>query len=1480
MSQLALGLGRGRQPPPQGRGAGGLPAAPTPSALSSAMGAAKGPPSLPGGKGLASPPVARAAAAAAAGSPRAAGRGAAPPSPARAAPAAAGRGVSPPSPRPAGGLLAAASRGSAPPSPRPPGGLLAAASRGSAPPSPRPPGQLGTPGGRGSAPPSPRPPGQPPAAGGAPAAPGLSGMLRRSSSPSSVPPSPGRGQPVKQPAAAAGVKRPSVLPIGAAPPAAAPSPSRGSSFLTASMSLAKLPPAAAPSDPGQAGRGRMSPAQRAVSPTSGSPASPTALLAAAQRQQPAGRGAAARSISSPPQPAAGAPAAAGRGAGLHNMLPRSGSLPSPTAQRSATPPTPAAPPLEAAGPKGAGRGRLRQPHQQPPGAAAPGASSLRPAGGPTPQHSGSSLASFLGGGGQQPSGGSLTLQQRMQQQRSAAASGEPPPLLQGSSETVPAPDPDHPPPPQGPAAAPAPSGELSVWTAEGPPADALELSAAPPAPGPTPSAGAGEEPPHSESTQTPRHRGNSRLRALVDQYSAPEAASSPGNSPIPGTLDPAESSMAHRRASDSAQEPEEAQRLVSAGTQPAPARQLSGASLRSESRPAVPELHAPAPPYGHSTRTAQQKQQAAEQLQRVVAKRALKHLSVWDTMHSGLSTMLQRQPSAVPAMVSHRHDFSFCGAQSNSARETQIDDATFGALMTSHKSKSPRTPTTLAKQPAATESTDATAVIRACSSSDGHDPSALQPVKLPPRATERRAEERRARSATATSSDVPPRKRGADDQRLQRELRWARRESARMGRAQRGGSDTSGERRRTTPSRRHHRESPTQAPEAAGGRQTEESPRRLGAPTDPESPASAELWARFERELSARGHQVSDILSASDAQLMLLLQDELGFDYFDALKVQTLWHRRLGAEGAVAKRPSVPPSAGARVRLEPGSGAFAMVRDVIRSTLTSSAGYAVDRIVQLTAASPVVERYAQQRRQLPHGHRVPKVLYYAAEEMPRVGEVLAEGFGSEVRRRGGVLRFSTEARVDACPSGKRRLLLCEVLCGCVRRGTSQTEGQSLQELSKEIRRASQSKLYDSVACDYEYQRGNGTRDTASLYYVAHSERALPRFVVTLAVETAAEQSQPAHRVPPLAVTEGGGAVVALCSPLSPPTGGYRALPVSPAAGKAFSPPPSAIRGAVSPREGMGPQASSPLRLPPPPAASPRRPETPTLGLVRSSTVHPAAAARVSPQPSRLRRGASAGGARRSHSRGLSAGRAAEEHDSGAVMCPHHPDEELRLFCHSDEELTCPMCASVGRHRGRSVEPLSAVLARMHGQFASYHANVTETLRRSERRVSTIEMSRRQLNSAAAAARDAISRQAAAARQEAVAREQALLEQASRREREAAAGLSGAAAEEAERQQLLQQAAGRLTSLLQVGRGGGGETGISRRAADFVELWKLLDKVHALNRQQPVPNPQDAPSEFTDWLDGELGAFRLCPPAAAPAEECSPRRSPSRSPRRR
>eukprot|EP00659_Diplonema_papillatum_P023156 gene23156-35478_t len=69
--------------------------------------------------------------------------------------------------------------------------------------------------------------------------------------------------------------------------------------------------------------------------------------------------------------------------------------------------------------------------------------------------------------------------------------------------------------------------------------------------------------------------------------------------------------------------------------------------------------------------------------------------------------------------------------------------------------------------------------------------------------------------------------------------------------------------------------------------------------------------------------------------------------------------------------------------------------------------------------------------------------------------------------------------------------------------------------------------------------------------------------------------------------------------------------------------------------------------------------------------------------------------------------------SGPVMCPLHPGEELQLYCVDDEELTCTMCASVGRHSGKKCQPLSELLQGMRSHLAVHEKQVSNKLARVE-----------------------------------------------------------------------------------------------------------------------------------------------------------------------
>eukprot|EP01065_Artemidia_motanka_P052399 TRINITY_DN9457_c0_g1_i2.p1 TRINITY_DN9457_c0_g1~~TRINITY_DN9457_c0_g1_i2.p1 ORF type:complete len:1377 (+),score=145.83 TRINITY_DN9457_c0_g1_i2:75-4133(+) len=802
----------------------------------------------------------------------------------------------------------------------------------------------------------------------------------------------------------------------------------------------------------------------------------------------------------------------------------------------------------------------------------------------------------------------------------------------------------------------------------------------------------------------------------------------------------------------------------------APPRRSSASDDSLESVTSSGGSAAQAPGPARSSRTAEQRESALSELQ----KRTDEHIRR-DRYQIWLVPVTKQRL----ARISHGHTWSFSEV-ANKTLGRDILECIPGALMSSsvcvdspkseeppHPHSAPAAAPRKSMPPSDAGASDATVVVRTGSGSS-HVPPAKSVAK---RAHNAAPQKDSPPSGWRSRVNASPKRKPPVADPLETELKWARRESQRLA----------VEDRKSVKERRHSK----------GKRDGRRSPETRELPDDPplspHSPDSTELWMRFKRALTERGTTIRDISSATEAQLMVLLEDELGMDYLDALKVKTMWQKRSTNQNVDISTRS--HAKGMRVKLGVGGSAFATVRDVLRSNITASVGYTIDRITQLTAAAGVIGRYTQQRSTQRQDARVPKMLFYASQSMPKVSEVLAEGFTSELRREGGLLRFSTEARVEGCESGKRRLLICEVLCGESRREKGSVGDPS--KLAKSIKAASASGLFDSVAYDYRYTRDDATQGKGSLYVVAHADRVLPRFVATLAVDREG-------------AADGG---------LSPASV-RRGLP-SPPPSAPVSPGPSALLQA----------ARTPTRRTPRPLSPPRTGES----------------FRHTPGP-------------------------------GAVMCPHHPTEELRLFSHGDEELTCAMCASVGRHRDQRVSPLVDVLRGMHGQFTAYEASVADSLRKSERRTAALALAKRKATGAAQSAREAIGRKASAARQNVAARERALLDQASRRERTVMQELGRAAQEEEVKQRMLREASVKVAALLKVSsQGAKSDVGISRRAADFVELWKLLDQLQGPVREDSDPVRMAA--QLSDWADEEIAAFGLRSPANVHA---SPSPSPTRA----
>eukprot|EP00754_Rhynchopus_humris_P042955 Rhum_TRINITY_DN2874_c0_g1::Rhum_TRINITY_DN2874_c0_g1_i1::g.8698::m.8698 len=648
------------------------------------------------------------------------------------------------------------------------------------------------------------------------------------------------------------------------------------------------------------------------------------------------------------------------------------------------------------------------------------------------------------------------------------------------------------------------------------------------------------------------------------------------------------------------------------------------------------------------------------------------------------------------------------------------------------------------------------------------------------------------------------------------------------------------------------------------------------SPSNSASPELEALWARFLGQLRAEQgvSSINDVREASTEQIDTLVASltQPPFTLVETLKIKTLWAERVVGSSPTQRSATSPrassfsalssprralasprsprglPTPTATPTPTPGSSAAARgkrkkdldgtpgsvasvprssdvwetVEKVVQNTVAPrgrDVRVEIDKLVQLIAANDVLARYDRQRSAMGHEHGTPKVLYFMppSEVLPvDMHRVVNDGFNSFFSRtrksKRSALEFATEVRCDAKVSN---FVLCEVLTG--RRKQLGPAGITDAPLVFP-------EGYDSLSIDYEYSnRVTGAIDSASRYFIGEQDRVIPRFSVFVKSISATQAKSPAPSL---------GAATPLPLPIPTPVQAQaqaqeQAQAATPAPTPVPTPAPAQDERSTRHELRFSP---SPIRTPLSDADSPRG-QPPQSQL---ASPPPQATFTTAPPP---------------------VAAAAVAAHAVPIMCAHHEDEELRLFCVAEKELTCAMCASVGRHAGKHCVTLSSLLHTMQSQFVHNESVVGRKLAKLGAESERLHTQETTVREASAHAQSALLVRVRSLHEEVDTQQRLVEARIARKEEQALAMLSLQQKEIDEQVAVLSKAHGCLKSLLHLQDTN--TKGISHKAHDIISLCKFLDQ------DRPATYGDDlsakaaaAASELTSYSQKQVSSLRM------------------------
>ena len=174
-----------------------------------------------------------------------------------------------------------------------------------------------------------------------------------------------------------------------------------------------------------------------------------------------------------------------------------------------------------------------------------------------------------------------------------------------------------------------------------------------------------------------------------------------------------------------------------------------------------------------------------------------------------------------------------------------------------------------------------------------------------------------------------------------------------------------------------------------------------------------------------------------------------------------------------------------------------------------------------------------------------------------------------------------------------------------------------------------------------------------------------------------------------------------------------------------------------------------------------------------------------------------------------------------IMCVHHEHEELRLYCVAEKELTCALCASIGRHSGTQCVSLASLLQGMRSQFVHNETVVERKLAVLEAEDARLVTQHTAVSDATLQSKSAVQLRVLSIQTELEAKAALVAERLQRKEEQALLSLSLQQKDVAAQAASLHKAQACLRSLLDTDDQD--DRGISHKAADIISLSKLLDQ---------------------------------------------------------
>jgi hypothetical protein len=129
---------------------------------------------------------------------------------------------------------------------------------------------------------------------------------------------------------------------------------------------------------------------------------------------------------------------------------------------------------------------------------------------------------------------------------------------------------------------------------------------------------------------------------------------------------------------------------------------------------------------------------------------------------------------------------------------------------------------------------------------------------------------------------------------------------------------------------------------------------------------------------------------------------------------------------------------------------------------------------------------------------------------------------------------------------------------------------------------------------------------------------------------------------------------------------------------------------------------------------------------------------------------------------------------GAMGCPYHPGEALKLWCIGCRELICPYCMTIGAHRSHEAREVAEVATFERQVLARMARTLDETLRRRQETAAELELAKCVLATDGRAGDDNVRRAVATLHQQLAAEEQRLVTDGAARRGAAVAQLDRAA----------------------------------------------------------------------------------------------------------